>query len=260
VIADTLGVVVVTGAASGMGEAAVRLAAGRFSTIVAIDRDADALERLKAGVSDNDALRTFSCDITSAAELAAVADGVSSELGPVDALLNFAGVSDFGPAENVGADVWDREIAVNLTGTFLACQSFGRGMIARGSGAIVNVASTAGTFGVPAMAAYTAAKHGVVGLTRALAVEWARFGVRVNCICPGATLTPMLLGTTEEFRASRSRRIPLGRFGEPEDQARVALFLASADAAYVTGAIVPVDGGIAAMAPGTAESALRPEA
>jgi NAD(P)-dependent dehydrogenase (short-subunit alcohol dehydrogenase family) len=115
-------------------------------------------------------------------------------------------------------------------------------------------------FGVPAMAAYTAAKHGVVGLTRALAVEWARFGVRVNCICPGATLTPMLLATTEEFRASRSRRIPLGRLGEPADQARVALFLASPDAAYVTGAVVPVDGGIAAMAPGTAESALRPDA
>ena len=250
------GAVVVTGAGSGMGEAAVRLAAERFTTVVAIDRDALALERLASGLAGTASLRTFTCDITSADEVDAVADRVVREVGRVDALLNFAGVSDFGPAEEASAAVWDRQIAVNLTGTFHACQAFGRAMIAQGGGAIVNVASTAGTFGVPAMAAYTASKHGVVGLTRALAVEWGRHGVRVNCICPGATLTPMLLGTTEEYRAARTRRIPLGRLGEPTEQATVALFLASPSAAYITGAILPVDGGIAAMAPGTSESAL----
>lgn len=253
------GIVVITGAASGMGEAAVRLADPRYATIVAIDRDGDALDRLRPATAGASTIHTFVCDITSGADLQDTADRIEDEIGPVDALLNFAGISDFGAAEDLSSDVWDRQIAVNLTGTFRSCQSFGRRMIARRSGAIVNVASTAGNFGVPAMAAYTAAKHGVVGLTRALAVEWARFGVRVNCICPGATLSPMLLSTTEEFRSSRARRIPLGRFGEPSDQALVALFLASPDASYVTGAIVPVDGGIAAMAPGTAESALRPE-
>jgi NAD(P)-dependent dehydrogenase (short-subunit alcohol dehydrogenase family) len=243
-----------------MGAAAVQAGFTRYRSVVAIDRDEDALRRIappKAGAGD---LVTVSCDVTSSTDVAQTARTILTEHGPVDALLNFAGVSDFDPAVDVTPEVWERQIAINLTGTFLVCQAVGRAMIARGSGAIVNVASTAGTFGVPGMAAYTAAKHGVVGLTKALAIEWARFGVRVNCICPGATLTPMLLSTTEEFRASRSRRIPLGRFGEPSEQAEVALFLASPVASYITGAAIPVDGGVAAMAPGTAESALRPDA
>lgn len=154
-------------------------------------------------------------------------------------------------------EVWARQIAVNLSGTFNACQAFGSVMVERGSGAIVNVASTAGLFGVPGMAAYSAAKHGVVGLTRALAVEWGRAGVRVNCICPGATLTSMLRATSEDYRAERVRRVPLNRLGEPGEQVAVALFLASDAASYVTGAIVPVDGGVSAMAPGTAEGAIH---
>ena len=257
---DMPSVLVVTGAGSGMGAAAVRLALGGYLTVIALDRDAGALERLTADLpSSTSTVRATVCDITSAADLARTAKGIAAEHGSVSALLNFAGISDFGPALDMAPDVWTREIAVNLTGTFLSCQAFGRIMVEQRFGAIVNVASTAGTFGVPAMAAYTAAKHGVVGLTRALAVEWAPFGIRVNCICPGATLTPMLLATTEEYRASRTRRIPLGRFGEPAEQAAVALFLASSQAAYVTGAVLAVDGGVAAMAPGTAESALIPD-
>jgi NAD(P)-dependent dehydrogenase (short-subunit alcohol dehydrogenase family) len=254
------GVLVVTGAGSGMGAAAVQAGTARYRTVVAIDRDDDALRRLVRPDGHAGALVTAPCDVTSSAAVKETARSILADHGPVDAVLNFAGVSDFGPAVDASSAVWDREVAVNLTGTFLVCQAFGRAMIERGSGAIVNVASTAGTFGVPGMAAYTAAKHGVVGLTKALAVEWGPYGVRVNCICPGATLTPMLLATTEEFRASRSRRIPLGRFGEPSEQAEVALFLASPAAAYVTGAAIAVDGGVAAMAPGTSESALRPDA
>lgn len=253
------GVLVVTGAGSGMGAAAVGAGLDRYQVVVAIDRDDAALNRLEPPEADAGVLVPMRCDVTSSVAVAETAQAILAGHGSVDAVLNFAGVSDFGPAVDAPLDVWDREVAVNLTGTFLVCQAFGRAMIARGSGAIVNVASTAGTFGVPGMAAYTAAKHGVVGLTRALAVEWARFGVRVNCICPGATLTPMLLATTEEFRASRSRRIPLGRFGEPSEQAEVALFLASPAAGYMTGAVIAVDGGVGAMAPGTAESALRPD-
>ena len=102
------------------------------------------------------------------------------------------------------------------------------------------------------MAAYTAAKHGVVGLTKALAIEWGHAGVRVNCVCPGATVTPMLMATSAEYRARRIERVPLGRLAEPLDQANVAVFLLSDAASYVTGAVVPVDGGIQALAPGTA--------
>jgi NAD(P)-dependent dehydrogenase (short-subunit alcohol dehydrogenase family) len=104
-------------------------------------------------------------------------------------------------------------------------------------------------------AAYGASKAALIGLTKNLAVELAPT-VRVNCICPGATLTPMLQATTDEFRAARTRRVPLGRLGDPAEQARVALFLASPAAGYVTGAVITVDGGIAAMAPGTSDAAI----
>jgi meso-butanediol dehydrogenase/(S,S)-butanediol dehydrogenase/diacetyl reductase len=251
-------VLVVTGAASGMGAAAVKLSATRFGVIVALDRDAEQLDRLASEHTGSAGLESIACDITSATEVRDAASRIERQYGRIDALLNFAGVSDFARTEDTTEDVWRRQVEVNLTGTFHACQAFGAVMVRQRSGAIVNVASTAGMFGVPGMAAYTAAKHGVVGLTRALAVEWAPFGVRVNCICPGATLTPMLLGATPEFRAARVKRIPIGRFGEPEEQAAVALFLTSSDAAYVTGAIIPVDGGVAAMAPGTSEQALQP--
>ena len=135
-------------------------------------------------------------------------------------------------------------IDVNLTGTFLTCLAFGRQMVERRSGKIVNFGSTASLSGVPGMVHYTAAKHGVLGLTRALAVEWGKYNVYVNCICPGATTTPLMLGcTNQKWRSARQRRIPLGRLGSPEDQARVALFLASEMSSFVTGHNVPVDGG-----------------
>jgi NAD(P)-dependent dehydrogenase (short-subunit alcohol dehydrogenase family) len=241
-----------------MGAAASVLAAAAGEHVVVVDADPsradDTAARIAAAGGSGHA---FVCDVTDEAAVDGLVEAVERQVGPVDALLNFAGVSDFAPAAATDLTTWDRQIGVNLTGTFLTCRGFGRPMIHRKSGAIVNVASTAGLFGVPSMAAYSAAKHGVVGLTRALAVEWADHGVRVNCICPGSTLTPMLEGTSEEFRAARTRRIPLGRFGKPDEQARVALFLASPAAGYVTGAIVTVDGGIAAMAPGTSDSALR---
>lgn len=249
-------VVVITGAGSGMGRVAAERATGEYAVVVALDRDASALEALsQAGPG---ALLRIRCDITAMDEVRAIADRLERDDSTPDALLNFAGVSDFTPAVSMSGDQWDRAVAVNLTGTFNTCQAFGAAMVRRGSGAIVNVASTAGLFGVPGMAAYTAAKHGVVGLTRALAVELGRAGVRVNCICPGATLTPMLLATSDEYRAERTRRVPLGRLGEPVEQVEVALFLASEAASYVTGAIVPVDGGVSAMAPGTSEAAIHP--
>jgi len=249
-------VIAITGAGSGMGAAAVALGLEAGHRVLALDRDEAALNALAGGSNVAGSLARRRCDITSADEVADASAWAEESLGRVDGLLNFAGVSDFAPMVDTTDEMWARQLGVNLSGTFHACRAFGRGMVARGRGAIVNVASTAGQFGVPGMAAYTAAKHGVVGLTRALAVEWGPAGVRVNCLCPGATMSPMFLTTTPEYREARVRRIPLGRFGEPSDQASVALFLVSDHAAYVTGAIIPVDGGVAAMAPGTSESAL----
>jgi 3-oxoacyl-[acyl-carrier protein] reductase len=239
-----------------MGAAAVTLALEQGLRVLALDRDEAALEALAARLNNPEAIALRYCDITSASDVRAASEWAVSALGSVDGLLNFAGVSDFAAMVDTTDDIWAHQVDVNLSGTFHACRAFGAEMVRRGRGSIVNVASTAGQFGVPGMAAYTAVKHGVVGLTRALAVEWGPAGVRVNCICPGATMSPMLMSATQEFRESRIRRIPLGRFGEPGDQAAVALFLASDRAAYVTGAIIPVDGGVAAMAPGTSEAAL----
>lgn len=259
-MSDLPRVVVVVGAGSGMGAAASRLAGSAGDHVAVVDADLPRAEDVAHGIVAAGGIgRPYRCDVTVESSVHDLVAEVEGTLGPVDALLNFAGVSDFSPAETTDLATWDRQISVNLTGTFLTCREFGRTMIERAGGSIVNVASTAGLFGVPSMAAYTAAKHGVVGLTRALAVEWARYKIRVNCICPGATLTPMLQGTSDEFRAARTRRIPLGRFGDPDEQARVALFLASPAAEYVTGAIVTVDGGIAAMAPGTSDAAIHEE-
>jgi len=249
-------IVAITGAGSGMGAAAVALALDDGLQVLALDRDEAALDALASRLQRVSGLTIRRCDIASASDVARAAEWADSRMGPVDGLLNFAGVSDFATMVETTDAIWARQIEVNLTGTFRSCRAFGTGMVARKRGAIVNVASTAGQFGVPGMAAYTAVKHGVVGLTRALAVEWGSAGVRVNCICPGATMSPMLMSATPEFREARIRRIPIGRFAEPSEQASVALFLVSPNAGYVTGAVIPVDGGVAAMAPGTSEAAL----
>ena len=181
----------------------------------------------------------------------------SREFQRIDILVNCVGMAEFAPAEEITSEQWQRLLDANLTGVFLCCREVGKALIAQRSGKIVNFASTGGLSGVPYMAHYIAAKHGVVGLTRALAVEWGKYEIHVNCICPGATATPMLLeNTTEEYRADRSRRVPLQRLAKPEEQARMALFLASSESDYVNGAAICVDGGIFAMSPATSVEAL----
>ncbi len=151
-------------------------------------------------------------------------------------------------------------IDINLTGMFYCCREVGKEMIKRRQGKIINISSSAGLAGVPYMSHYVASKHGVVGLTKALAVEWGKYNVNVNCICPGATMTPMLLNaTTPKYREERIQRIPLHRLAEPDDQAKAALFLASPESDYLTGIVVCTDGGLSALAPSTSESALKGE-
>ncbi len=222
--------------------------------VVLVDRDG---ERLNASLSALrfDAADAVACDLTVEA---AVQDLVAN-LNHVDGLVNAQGIAPFEPFVETTVESWAAVLDANLTSVFLTCREFGKAMVSRGSGSIVNFASTAGLFGVPQMVAYTTAKHAVVGLTRSVSLEFARHGVRVNCICPGATLTPMLLETPEEYRAARVRRVPLARLANPEDQARVATFLLSDDSSYVTGACIPVDGGMSALAPGTAERDIRGE-
>jgi A-factor type gamma-butyrolactone 1'-reductase (1S-forming) len=242
--------VVVAGAAGGMGRAAAQLLLREGASVVLVDRDERALADLMTGLPGGSAARSVTCDLTDEDHVRYLA----TEVGSVDGLLNLQGIAPFATIGDTTLGEWRSVLDANLTSVFLTCREIGGAMAAQGRGSIVNVASTAGLFGVPQMAAYTAAKHAVVGLTRSLAIEYGEYGVRVNCLCPGATLTPMLMTTSEEYRSARARRVPLGRLAEPSDQAGVAVFLISDESAYLTGAAIPVDGGISAVAPGTADA------
>jgi NAD(P)-dependent dehydrogenase (short-subunit alcohol dehydrogenase family) len=253
--------VIVTGGGSGMGREVSLLLARDGGAVAVCDLDEGAAATVAAQISREGGLGSaHQLDVTDGRAVATLASDLATRHERIAGLVNCAGLSELAAFETVDEAFWQRIMAVNLTGVFHTCREFGDVMRRSRTGSIVNIASTAGLFGVPQMVAYTAAKHGVVGLTRALAVEWAKYGVRVNCICPGATMTPMFLGvTTAGYREQRARRIPQGRFAEPGDQARAIRFLLSEEAGHITGAVLTVDGGVSAMAPATGEGALWAE-
>jgi len=251
-------IAVVTGAGSGMGRVIAGHLVAEGARVAVLDLDAEAVAETVRGIKAGDrAAFPFAVNVARDQEVAAVIRSVVEEFKHVDILVNCAAVTEFGPAEDIAAEKWQRMIDVDLTGVFYCCREAGRQMIHQRYGKIINFGSTAGLAGVPYMAHYTAAKHGVVGLTKALACEWGKYGINVNCICPGATETPMLLhSTTPEYRAERIARTPLNRLATPDDQARVVSFLASSDSDYMTGNIICTDGGIAALAASTSSAAL----
>jgi NAD(P)-dependent dehydrogenase (short-subunit alcohol dehydrogenase family) len=217
--------------------------------VVAVDRDADGLaaaaEAIGKGADDSGAVVTLVgdvCDPASAAEAVATATG---DLGRLDVLVNNAGILRFEHSHEVAAEDWDRMLRINLTGTFQFCQAAIPVMVAAGRGAIVNVASTAAQFGHPWAAAYAASKGGVLALTRTLAVEYAKQGLRVNAVCPGSIDTPITgaFNVPEGADPSLVRRImaPVGASG-PEPVAAAIAYLASDDAAHVIGADLRIDG------------------
>jgi len=181
-----------------------------------------------------------------------------SEFGKLDVLYNNAGLwyaargnyrpGFDAPSPLLDEDVWDRTIAVNLKGIYLGCKYGIPAMQQAGGGSIINTSSIAALrVGRGASDAYTAAKGGVIALTRVLAVEHAKYGIRCNCIIPGAVRTPLVGEITPEYEAAVVKNIPMSRWGEPEDLAKMALFLASAESAWVTGAMFVVDGGFTAV-------------
>jgi NAD(P)-dependent dehydrogenase (short-subunit alcohol dehydrogenase family) len=242
-------VAIVTGAASGIGRATTQRLVDEGATVVAVDRDADGLaaaaEAIGKGADDSGAVVTLVgdvCDPASAAEAVATATG---DLGRLDVLVNNAGILRFEHSHEVAAEDWDRMLRINLTGTFQFCQAAIPVMVAAGRGAIVNVASTAAQFGHPWAAAYAASKGGVLALTRTLAVEYAKQGLRVNAVCPGSIDTPITgaFNVPEGADPSLVRRImaPVGASG-PEPVAAAIAYLASDDAAHVIGADLRIDG------------------
>jgi NAD(P)-dependent dehydrogenase (short-subunit alcohol dehydrogenase family) len=236
----------VTGAARGIGRRVALTLAERSYAVAANDLVApeETLEELKrtgaktlpvpGDVSDEEVVR-------------GMVGAVIGELGRVDVLVNNAGVSLIAPVEETTLADWRRVLEVNLTGPFLMCREFGKEMLERGSGSIVNVSSVAGLLGVADRAAYNASKHGLVGLTRTLAAEWGGRGVRVNAVCPGWVKTEMDAedqaggGYTD---SDIEGRVPMGRFAKPEDVAQTVAFLADPEqSGFVNGHTLSVDGG-----------------
>lgn len=192
----------------------------------------------------------FDCDVTDEAAVSKLADVTRARYGPADILVNAAGISWGAPALEMTADRWRSVMEVNVTGTFLSCQAFGRQMVERGGGRIVNVASVAGLVGqspeLMDAAGYTASKGAVVALTRDLAVKWARHNIGVNAVAPGFFPTRMTKGLIEHAEDGLAAANPMQRIGRPGELKGAVLFLASDAASYVTGQILAVDGGMTA--------------
>ena len=239
-------VALVTGAARGIGRTVALTLAERSYRIAANDLSApeETLEELES--SGAKAL-SVSGDVSDENSVRGMVEAVMGEFGRIDVLVNNAGISTIVPAEETTLTDWNRTLSVNLTGPFLTCREFGKVMLERGGGSIVNVSSVAGLLGVANRVAYNASKHGLIGLTRTLAAEWGGRGVRINAVCPGWVKTEM----DEEDQAGGDYndadiegRVPMARFATPEDIARAIAFLADPDqSGFVNGHTLSVDGG-----------------
>lgn len=241
-------VVLVTGAASGIGRATALRLAEEGARLLCIDINGDGAQATAASVADSASLRVDVAD--PAACDGAVAEAVK-RFGKLDGLANVAGVGSFGHAAATSDAEWQRVIGINLTGVFQMTRA-ALPILEKSGGAIVNIASAAGLVATPYAAAYSASKSGVVGLTRSVAAEYARKGVRVNAICPGAVDTPLIAGGFDAIDGVDmdlfSRMTPLiGPTARPEDIAAAVAFLLSGDAQFITGTTLAVDGGQTAI-------------
>jgi NAD(P)-dependent dehydrogenase (short-subunit alcohol dehydrogenase family) len=242
-------VALVTGASSGIGKATARAfgQAGYAVAVADLDEQAGRAVEAEIGAQGSPAL-FVRCDVADEMEVANLIEQVVKAFGRLDAAFNNAGIEGQpSPTADCTVDNFDRTIAVNLRGVWLCLAAEIRQMLKQDNGgAIVNCASVAGLTGLAGMPAYVASKHGVVGLTRTAALDYATSNIRVNAICPGAIVTPMLerfMGSSDEARRAIESSEPVGRLGKPEEIASSVLWLCSEGASFTTGQALAVDGG-----------------
>ncbi len=255
---------IVTGAGSGIGRAAALLFAAEGAAVTFADLDGDAAEAGAADARDagGEAIGVRA-DVASEDDTAAMAQAALEAHGRIDALYANAGVASSGRATDVELSEWERVLSIHLTGVFLSSRAVLPAMVEQRAGSIVCQASVAALVGVPELAAYAAAKGGITALARQLAVDYGPHGVRCNSICPGTAWTPLVTETyaarvgadyagrsEEELRSRAARGYPLGRLGEVDEVAQLALYLASDESSWTTGAVHVVDGGLTAASAG----------
>lgn len=241
-------VVVVTGAGSGMGKSMIQEFAAAGAHVAALDINETKVKEVVAELDASERAIAVTVDVASEESVTAAVTDVLNWAGKVDVLCNNAGIVDsFRPAHEISIDEWNRNLAVNLTGPFLMARAVIPDMLSRSKGIIINTASISSFSAAGGGTAYTSAKHGVIGLTRQLTFDYGKRGIRVNAICPGATLTGLTMpeGGSDTLPDSESEimRTPAQRWCQPVEIARFALYLASDDAEFIHGAAMVIDGG-----------------
>lgn len=241
--------VVVTGAGSGIGAATVRRLFAEGASIVGVDVRQDAIESVVSEFGGSSRIYGVTADVSDRSQVAALIAEAGQRFGRLWGLVNCAGVRGVGSIFDTDPDLWRKVLSVNLDGTFNTCQVFARAMRdADAPGAIVNLSSMAGIRGVPNRLPYVASKYGVAGISQTMALELAPFGIRVNAIAAGMIRTPFTAAMfADPANVERIRKDhPIGREGQPEEIASTIAFLLSDDASFITGVVLPVDGGKAA--------------
>ncbi len=237
-------IAIVTGGGSGLGFAIAQKFVQHGITTIIVGRDMEKLEKARAQIGEGCHAR--SCDVSDLGTLPALVEGIVRDFGKVDILVNNAGINHKKPLVEVTDEDFQRVITTNLTAVFSLSREVVKDMLKRSSGCIINISSMAAQYGLPKVIAYSASKTAIDGVTRAMAVELGPMGIRVNAIAPGfiySEMTATALNSDPERKAKVFGRTPMGKMGQPEDIAHAALYLASEGASFVTGVVLPVDGG-----------------
>jgi len=241
---------VITGAGSGIGQAAALLFAGKGAKVAVVDLDSDAGAKTVDMIKDDggEAIGVIA-DVSRAADAHHMAETVMDAFGRIDVLVNNAGIFTEGNVVDTSEEDWNRILAVNLSGVFFCMKYCIPEMVKGGGGVVVNISSEAGLVGIGNQVAYNVSKTGVIALTKSAALDFAGDNIRVNCLCPGRILTPLVkevIRNSQDPEATRrllSEDRPMKRMGKPEEIAAGILFLASDEVAYATGTVLPIDGG-----------------